>query len=1093
MTLQIYESFIALQNFSLKKLCKAGRMRIKNIERVTMQTLSFLEDHISQIPAVELLVNLGYSYLSPEEALELRGNNTTNVILETVLYEQLQKMNRIYSKGENYPFSNQNITNAVNTIKNIPYDGLVSTNEQVYDLLTLGKSFEENIQGSTKSFTMNYIDWDNIENNVFHVSEEFEVLAADGKHHRRPDLVLFVNGIPLVVIECKRPDHKDPVHEAVSQHIRNQKDEEIPKLFVYSQLLLALSKNENKYATTKTSEPYWSVWKENVDEFVLSKIINLELDNDTKDRLFSNRYNYVRDYFDSIEKAGRQNTEQDRLLYNLCRKERLLELIRKYIVFDAKVKKIARYQQYFAVRKAISRVKGFEKEGNRKGGVIWHTQGSGKSLTMVMIATSLALEESIENPRIIVVSDRIHLDKQIAGTFKKCGMEPTRARTGKHLFGLLEGNKKIIVTTVIDKFETSLRRRNVKIDSPNIFVLIDESHRSQYGTAHALMKKVLPNASYIGFTGTPLLKKDKNTANKFGGFIDKYTIDQAVKDKAVVPLLYEGRHIAQDVQKKQIDRWFGIVSEPLSEYQATDLKRKYSKSDKVNATDQRLNMIAYDISAHFSNNFKDGIQKGQFATASRTDAIKYKNFFDEIGMISTEVIMSPPDTREGHDDVDDESNDEIQKFWSKMMKKYGNEKTYVDTIVNSFQTDESPDIIIVVDMLLTGFDAPRNTVLYIDKNLKEHNLLQAIARVNRLNDGKDFGFIVDYRGILGELDKALSTYRALEEFDQNDIMGTMTNIKEEIDKLPQRHSDLWDIFKGIKNKKDSEEYETLLFDEELRQKFYEKLSLYARNLSVAFSSTKFLEECPTSLMKRYKEDLKAFQELRALVKKRYSETIDFKEYEPRIQKLLNSYVSAEDVFQITEQVNIFDKENFEKEVEKATGKAARADIIAHRTLRTIEEKWEEDPVFYKKFSKLIKQAIKDFREKRLTEAEYFMKSQEYMDSVRDRKEEGLPEILNNRNEAKAFYGVTHEVFKKYEKNQENLSEISAQVGIAIDDIVIKNKVVDWHNKQDIQNRIKNEIEDYLYDLKDQNEVDLTFDDIDEIMEKALKIAMRRYE
>jgi type I restriction enzyme, R subunit len=575
-----------------------------------MQTPSFKEDHISQIPAIQLLVNLGYKYLSPAEALELRRNNSTNVILESVLYEQLRKINRIYFKGEDYPFSNQNITNAVNTIKNIPYDGLVSTNEQVYDLLTLGKSFEENIQSSTKSFTLNYIDWDNIENNVFHVSEEFEVLASDGKRHRRPDIILFVNGVPLVVIECKRPDHKDPVHEAISQQIRNQTDEEIPKLFVYSQLLLAISKNENKYATTKTTESYWSFWKENINENQLSKIVNKELDTETKNRLFSNRYKYVRSYFDNMEKPGRQITEQDKLFYCLCRKERLLELIRKYIVFDAKVKKIARYQQYFAVKKAISRVKGFEKEGNRKGGVIWHTQGSGKSLTMVMIAIGLALEESIENPRIIVVSDRIHLDKQIAGTFKKCGMEPTRARTGKHLFGLLEGNKKNIITTVIDKFDTALKRRSIKIDFPNIFVLVDESHRSQYGRTHALMRKVLPKASYIGFTGTPLLKKDKNTANKFGGFIDKYTIDQAVKDKAVVPLLYDGRYVAQDVQKKQIDNWFGIVSEPLTEYQLIDLKKKYSKSDKVNATNQRLNMIAYDISKHFEDNFKDGISKG---------------------------------------------------------------------------------------------------------------------------------------------------------------------------------------------------------------------------------------------------------------------------------------------------------------------------------------------------------------------------------------------------------------------------------------------------------------------------------------------------
>ena len=1058
-----------------------------------MQTPSFLEDHISQIPALQVLINLGYKYLTPEEALKFRGGNSSNVILENILDEQLRKINKIHFKDEEYPFSNQNITNAVNTLKNVPYDNLVIDNEKVYDLLTLGKSFEENIQSSIKSFTLNYIDWDN-KKNVFHVTEEFEVLAKDGKHHRRPDIVLFVNGIPFVVIECKRPDLKDPIKEAVSQQIRNQESNEIRKLFVYSQLLLGIAKNDNQYATTGTSAPYWSVWKETINEKELEKIINKPLKEADKDNLFSKRFKYVRFHFDSIEKHGRQITEQDRVLYSLCRKERLLELTRKFVVFDDKVKKIARYQQYFAVNKTLSRVRNISKEGKRKGGVIWHTQGSGKSLTMVMIGISLALDETIDNPRIIVVSDRIHLDKQIAGTFKKCGMEPTRAKTGKHLFKLLEENKKSIITTVINKFDKALNHRTVKIDSPNIFVLVDESHRSQYGGTHALMKKVLPNASYIGFTGTPLLKKDKNTADKFGGFIDKYTIDQAVKDKAVVPLLYEGRHVVQKVQKKPIDKWFDRVSEPLTEYQVVDLKKKYSRAEKLNSTDQRIYMIAWDISQHFINNIKDknGRAKGQLAVPSRSEAIKYKKFFDEIGLVKTSVVISPSDTRSEHEDIFEETPDEIQKFWKAITDKYGDEQTYTDTIVNSFKYSEEPEIVIVVSMLLTGFDAPRNTVLYIAKNLKEHGLLQAIARVNRIDEGKDFGYIVDYNGILGELDKALETYRALDGFDQEDLQGTLINIKDEYDKLPQRYSDLWDIFKGIKNKKDEEEYEMLLFDEEIRQNFYEKLSIFTRTLAVAFSSTKFYEEYSEEIINKYKNDVRFFQKLRASVKQRYSETIDFKEYEPKIQKLLDTYISADEVLKITDKVNIFDKDKFDKEVAKVTGKAARADMIAHRTLRAIEEKWNEDPVFYKKFSKLIKQAIDDYRQQRIDEARYYLLSMEYNDAVRERKDEDMPEILQDRNEAKAFYGIAGEILSKYDSNKDKSKDISAKIGIAVDDIVLKNKVVDWQMKQDIQNKILNDIEDYLYDLKDDRTIELTYDDIDEIMEKSLDVAKRRY-
>lgn len=1049
-----------------------------------MDIPSFKEDHISQIPALQLLVNLGYSYLTPEETLSARIGKTSNVILETVLEKQLRAINTISYKGSEYPFSNANITNAVVTLKNIPFDGLIRTNEKIYDLLALGKSYEETILNNTKSFDLKFIDWDNIERNVFHVTEEFEVMQADGKMHRRPDIVLFVNGIPFAVIECKRPDIKDSIKEAVSQHLRNQTEEFIPGLFVYSQMLMAVSKNEAKYATTGTAEKFWSVWKEkSLDEKALFDIVNKPLSQEYTNKIFSSRFSYVKELFNTL--GARQPTEQDKAIYCLLRPERLLEFSRQFVIYDCGEKKIARHQQYFAVKNTIQRVCQYQ-DGKRKGGVIWHTQGSGKSITMVMLAKALTLCPAIANPRVVIVTDRIDLDEQIWNTFKHCGMEPEKAKTGAHLMEILERNKKSIITSVLDKFQAGLNKRSIEVTSENVFVLVDESHRSQYGVAHALMKKVLPNACYIGFTGTPLLKNEKSTAYKFGGFIQPiYSINDAVADKAVVPLLYEGRHVLQDVDQKPIDTWFNRVCEPLGEYQVADLKNKFTKIEKINLTDQKIQMVAWDISEHFSK-FRQGTGfKAQLATDSRPAALKFKKALDEIGKISSEVVISAPDEREGYESIDEEPTEEVLKFWKSILKRFGSETEYNKQVIASFKYAEQPEILIVVDKLLTGFDAPKNTVLYIVKSMKEHTLLQAIARVNRIYEGKDYGFILDYYGILGELDRALTAYEELSGYDKEDLEGTLVNISEEIKTLPQKYADLWDVFKSIKNRRDEEEYEKFLFDEEVRHKFYEKLNAFSKTLSIALSAETFYKENPEQQIGKYKDDFIFFQKLRASVKKRYAEVVDFREYENKIQKLLNTYVVSDEVIKITDPVNIFDKENFQKEVTKAVGEAAKADMIAHRTKRTIEEKYGEDPVFYEKFSKLLKKAIDDYRQARITDAQYFFTTSEIMDAVRDRKDTDIPDILQDKDVAKAFYGIIYEGVSR--KNSDK--NVSAKIAMDVDAIIQRNVVVDWHLKTDIQNKMLNEIEDYL---ADETGLKLSYEEIDLIMEKIINIAKRRY-
>ena len=395
------------------------------------------------------------------------------------------------------------------------------------------------------------------------------------------------------------------------------------------------------------------------------------------------------------------------------------------------------------------------------------------------------------------MTDRVDLDDQIYRTFPHCDMEPQQAQSGRDLAKQLSGPKSRIITTIIDKFENAVRKGKLRNESDNIFVLVDESHRGQYGAMHGRMRKVLPNACFIGFTGTPVMKKEKNTINKFGGLIQPtYTIGRAVEDKAVVPLLYEGRDVEQRVDRKSIDRWFDMMTANLTKEQKADLKKKFTTTDQLNKAEQKVREIAFDISVHYRDNWQGTPYKAQLVAQDKSTALLYKKFLDEFGMVSSEVLISGPDDREGNEEVDEENLPAVQQFWKKMMAKHGSEEQYNKNLINAFKNGDEPEIIIVVDKLLTGFDAPRNTVLYLTRQLKDHTLLQAIARVNRLCEGKDFGYIIDYRGVLQNLNKAFDLYGKLEEYDQADLEMTLVDVAEEIDKLPRRHTDLLERVPG---------------------------------------------------------------------------------------------------------------------------------------------------------------------------------------------------------------------------------------------------------------------------------------------------------
>ena len=563
-------------------------------------------------PTLQRLVALGYTPLSHRDALHHRGGRLRNVLLDDILADRLLVINRFSYRGRRYRFDLEDAHEAIRRLHPTPdqVQGLRRTNQEIYDLLVLGTTITQRIAGDFRSYPFRYIDWDDPTNNVYHVTAGMEVECRGSFRTRCLDVVAFVNGIPFIVIKDNRATESG--REAGTRLIAYQSRENIPHFFHFAQLLLALNGQEARYATVGTAKKFWHGWRE---------------------------------------------PNQAHTVHALCRPD----LVRRFTVFDAGIRKIARHHQFFAVRRAIDHVKHIDPDGKRQGGAIWHTHGSGKSLTMLMLGRALALDNDIVNPRIILVTDRADLDHQIRDTFKSCDLVPIRARSGRHLITLIR-DRTPLVTTLVNKFDTALRYSGKPDDDPNLFVLVDESRRCR-----------------------------------------------------------------------------------------------------------------------------------------------------------AEIVISEPDDREGQEEVDKASKDRVRVFWAEAMERYGSETEYNRRVIGAFKGPATPEILIVVSKLLTGFDAPRNTVLYVCKPLKEHNLLQAIARVNRLHEEgeteKKFGFIIDYQGLLGELDSALTTYSALEGYDPEDLVGAVLDVREEIRKLRHYHGRLWDLFRPVRNKKDMEAMEQFLADE----------------------------------------------------------------------------------------------------------------------------------------------------------------------------------------------------------------------------------------------------------------------------------------
>lgn len=1025
---------------------------------------AYLEINASQRPALALFEAMGYTYISPADCDKQRGSRY-HVLLRDILRGQLRRLNRYVYAGAENEFSAANIERAMEDLDEPLTDGLVRTSEKIYDALLLGKSYPETVgDGKMLSFNLRYIDWETPQNNVFHVTEEFAVDSRDRQHNARPDIVLFINGIPFAVIECKAPHI--PVDEAVGQMIRNQQAAYIPQLFKFAQLVVATNKNAVKYATVGTPKKFWSVWKEQDTEWLQTRLKALVPD--------------------------RMPTEQDRNIISLFSPERVYELIRYFILFDANVKKVCRYQQFFAVREIMKTIAESDEHGNRRSGVIWHTQGSGKSLTMVMLAKYILMELKDCHPRVVIVTDRKELDAQIAATFAHTRLTPARATSGRHLVELVNSARADVITSIINKFNT-VERQEVKNPSRDIFVLVDESHRSNYGLMATRMRSVFPNACYIGFTGTPLMKSEKNTMARFGRLIHKYTIRDGVEDGAIVPLIYDGRFVEQKVDEENIDLWFKQTTRRLTEAQREDLRRKWSSIRRLTSTDARIKRIALDISEHFIEGYKDTGFKAMLATNYKRDAIRYLECFEQFGDLNCAVVISPPDMREGVDDADEGADDLVVSFWNKMMQQYGDADRYEEAIKNRF-CDGEIDILIVCSKLLTGFDAPLCQVLYIDKELKEHGLLQAIARTNRLHEGKDYGLIVDYRGLIEKLDTAMDMYSGagLENFDGGDLKGVVVDVMSAIGNLRSAYTQLVELFAPVGSISDAEAVEVFLADDKMRQDFYTLLCAFGRALHLVLNAEQAYNALSKEERQKYQDTFIFFSKVRRSVKLQYCDAIDNAEYEPLMQNLLDTHLSVAGLKKITSPIDILNKDDFEKELEELGSLRSKADAIASRMTRSISEKRDENPAYYDSFSKRIRDALALYREKVISEAEYLAKMRTIMgDYHAGRSTVSYPERIKNNVHAQAFFGVLTALFDEVE-DERITPDFVAEVSEEITKIVASHSQVDWTNNKTIHDRISQDIDDLFYKYEKEHGLKLSFDLIDKIIDNVKTVALRRF-
>ena len=822
---------------------------------------------------------LGYEYLGHWEYREGNSNVEVDLLIANL-------------KARGY--DDNLISRAVDRIKSEASLGgardLYEANQDVYRLLRYGVKVKPGVGEQTETVWL--IDWKGPTNNDFAIAEE---VTIGGVHSKRPDLVLYINGMAIATIELKRS--KVAVSEGIRQTIGNQQAHFIRPFFTTVQLVLAGNDVEGlRYGVIDTPEKYWLAWRENSD----------------------------------IEEP------LDRALTQMCSKQRLLEVVHDFVLFDAGVKKVCRHNQYFGVKAAQSRV------AEREGGIIWHTQGSGKSLTMVWLAKWLREHES--DARVILITDRTELDEQIEGIFNGVGEKIYRMTSGSDLLATLNQSTPWLVCSLVHKFggsdETEARDqadaeflRELKAKRPadfkakgNLFVFVDEAHRTQSGTMHNAMKELLPGATFIGFTGTPLLKKDHETSiETFGSFIHTYKFDQAVEDGVVLDLRYEARTIDQELMAPdKVDKWFEAKTKGMTDLSKAELKKRWGTMQKVFSAEPRARQIVQDVLLDMETKprLMDGRGNAMLVGSSIYQACKLYELFCQAGFKGKCAIVTSYEPAAGDiakEDAGEGATERLRQYeiYRQMLADHFNEPAdQAITKVELFEKQVKEKFIkepgqmrllIVVDKLLTGFDAPSATYLYIDKKMQDHGLFQAICRVNRLDgEDKDYGYIVDYRDLFNSLESAITDYTsgALDGYETKDVEGLLANriekAREDLDCALERLRALCEPVEPPKNTLQYQRYfcaagqgnaEQLKENEPKRVELYKAVAALVRgygNLANEMTVAGYSEAVAVSI----KDEVAHYASVRDEVKLGAGEDVDLQQYEAGMRQLLDTYILA---------------------------------------------------------------------------------------------------------------------------------------------------------------------------------------------------------
>ena len=1003
------------------------------------------EESLSENPAVEHLQRLGWTYVGPE-ALDSERETLKQVVLTNRLAASLQKLN---------PWlSDENVQRAVRAVTTVASTSLIEASEKLHTTLTYGISLEQDLDdgGGKKSHPVRFFDFDDTARNQFVATRQFKVHGP--KKNIRTDVMLFVNGIPLGIIECKSPTLRDAWKaEAIDQFSRYQEAEEryrelgTPKLFETIQVLVATCGQGAVYGTVLTPHRFFVEWK------TPYPTTEAELERE----------------------LGRKPNAQEILFEAMLRPATFLDLVRNFVVFerDAQtgrtVRKLCRYQQFAAVNKALARTRTAKKPTER-GGVVWHTQGSGKSLTMLWLALKLRRDPTHENPTLVIVTDRKDLDEQIAKTFVACGFpNPDRAESVRHLRELLSGSSGKTILTTVQKFQEidapgDPARRRAREEFPllsaatNVFVLADEAHRTQYGGLAANLRKGLPNACFFGFSGTPIDKKDRSTRETFGSYIDTYTIEQAVADGATVPIFYEGRLPEVRIIGNTLDAVFERVFADRTEEEREAIKKKYGRESAVAGAPKRIETICLDLIDHYTKFIQPNGFKAQVVAVNRETAVMYKETLDRLQGPQSAIIISGTNKDE-----------------ERLVRHHNSEEQRKELIARFCKPRDPLSILVVCDMLLTGFDAPVEQVMYLDAPLKEHTLLQAIARVNRVyNDQKTYGLIVDYWGVSESLQEALAI------FAPSDVKGAMTPKTDELPRLQARHAAVLRFFSRVRDKDDLEACVMVLEPEDARAEFDLAFRRFADSLDMILPEARGLP---------YVSDMRWFGKIRASAAARFrDDKIDVSDCGAKVRELIENAVIADGIQILVERVSLFTPE-FDKKLDALKTDEARASEMEHAIKSEIHVKLEEDPAFYSSLRERLEKLIADRKAKRIDAAQQLKLFEQLRGEMRGRAD--MAESAGMSETGFAIYGLIAD------PRPSRIAEGAAAYGVSIDEskrelaTILEEQlepqvsIVDWVTKEDVQKEMRRVVKRQL------RAAGFAADRIDPMAESVVDLMKRR--